>query len=163
MTTTPGTAPGPNPESPSAPRPSRSVLDWIEWAGNKLPEPAILFALLALAVIVLSAIGSSAGWSVQPVKPQIVMQAQMDAQGNGVLDATGQAVQVARRDGLGKPVVDLVNSGEPITPKSLLNAEGVYWMLSSMLRNFAQMPALPLILSRCWASGWRSGSDFSLR
>ncbi len=35
--------------------------------------------------------------------------------------------------------------GEAIEPRSLLTAEGLYFMFSSMLRNFATMPALPLL------------------
>jgi aminobenzoyl-glutamate transport protein len=123
----------------------RGVLDWIEWAGNKLPEPSILFALLALTVIILSAVGSAAGWSVQPVKPEIVMEAQLDANGIQVRDAAGEVVQVAKKDENGQIKVDLVESGAPLEVKSLLTADGIYWMFSSMLRSFAHMPALPLI------------------
>jgi aminobenzoyl-glutamate transport protein len=125
--------------------PTRGVLDWIEWAGNKLPDPSILFMLLALAVILLSAVGSAADWSVQPVKPQVVMETQQDAQGNAVTDAAGIALQVPKKDADGNIQVELVESGAPLEVKSLLTADGIYWMFSSMLRNFAQMPALPLI------------------
>ncbi|MDH5177143.1 MAG: AbgT family transporter, partial [Gammaproteobacteria bacterium] len=48
---------------------SSSVLDSIEHLGNKLPEPAILFCWLSLIVIVIAAIGTALGWSVQPLKP----------------------------------------------------------------------------------------------
>ena len=123
----------------------RGVLDWIEWAGNKLPEPTILFMLLALTIVILSAVGSAAGWSVQPVKPQVVMEAQLDAQGQQALDASGKVIQVAKKDAQGQMEVTLVKSGDPLEVKSLLTADGIYWMFSSMLRNFAQIPALPLI------------------
>jgi len=123
----------------------RGMLDWIEWAGNKLPDPSILFMLLALTVIVLSAVGSAAGWSVQPVKPQVVMEAQVDAQGKSVIDENGVALQTPKKDANGQIQVELVESGAPLEVKSLLTADGIYWMFSSMLRNFAQMPALPLI------------------
>lgn len=123
----------------------RGVLDWIEWAGNKLPDPSILFMLLALAVIVLSAIGSAADWSVQPVKPQVVMETQRDAQGNALTDTAGLALQAPKKDADGNIQVELVESGAPLEVKSLLTTDGIYWMFSSMLRNFAQMPALPLI------------------
>lgn len=121
------------------------MLDWIEWAGNKLPEPSILFMLLALAVIIVSAVGSAADWRVQPVKPQVVMETQRDAQGNALTDAAGIELQVPKKDADGKIQVDLVESGAPVEVKSLLTSDGIYWMFSSMLRNFAQMPALPLI------------------
>lgn len=115
----------------------RGVLDWIEWLGNKLPEPALLFALLAFLVVLLSALGSVLEWQVQPVKPVLETQA--------LLQADGSTLQQPVLDASGRPVLDLVASGAPIQPRSLLTADGIYWMLSSALRNFAQMPALPLI------------------
>jgi len=115
----------------------RGVLDWIEWLGNKLPEPALLFALLAFVVVLLSALGSAMEWQVQPVKPVLETQA--------VLQADGSTLQQPVLDAKGRPVLDLVAQGAPIQPRSLLTADGIYWMLSSALRNFAQMPALPLI------------------
>ena len=133
-----------NTEQPKTAR-SRGVLDWIEWAGNKLPDPSILFMLLALTVILLSAVGSAADWSVQPVKPQVVMETQRDAQGNALTDATGTVLQAPKKDAAGNIQIELVESGAPLEVKSLLTADGIYWMFSSMLRNFAQMPALPLI------------------
>ena len=115
----------------------RGVLDWIEWLGNKLPEPALLFALLAFLVVLLSALGSALDWQVQPVKPVLETQT--------VLHADGSTLQQPVLDDNGRPVLDLVASGAPIQPRSLLTADGIYWMLSSALRNFAQMPAMPLI------------------
>lgn len=100
------------PAPPAATRSARA-LDLIERIGNKLPEPAVLFVLLAAFVVVLSAVGAAAGWSVAPVRP----------------------------DGAG----GLVPAGAPVEPRSLLTADGVYWMLSSMLRNFTTLPALGLI------------------
>ena len=121
----------------SAPIRRRGVLDWIEWLGNKLPEPALLFALLAFLVVLLSALGSAMEWQVQPVKPVLETQA--------VVQADGSTLQQPVLDANGRPALDLVASGTPIQPRSLLTADGIYWMLSSALRNFALMPALPLI------------------
>ncbi|WP_395791487.1 AbgT family transporter [Aquimonas sp.] len=123
--------------SPSATPTRRGVLDWIEWLGNKLPEPALLFALLAFLVVLLSFAGSQLQWSVQPVKPVLQMQE--------IVQADGSTVNQPVLDASGRPELDLVASGAPIEPRSLLTADGVYWMLSSALRNFALMPALPLI------------------
>lgn len=127
----------PSPPPSPALRERRGVLDWIEWAGNKLPEPALLFALLALIVIVLSALGSALDWQVQPVKPVMVTEA--------VAQADGTILQRPVLDGRGRPQIRLEDSGAPIEPRSLLTVDGIYWMLSSMLRNFTMMPALPLI------------------
>jgi len=133
------------PQSGSTNNNKRGILDWIEWAGNKLPEPSILFMLLALTVVALSAIGSAADWSVQPVKPQIVMEAKLNEQGQPRLDSSGKAIEVPKKDADGDLQVELVKSGDPLHVKSLLTTDGIYWMFSSMLRNFAHMPALPLI------------------
>lgn len=97
----------------------RGVLDWIEWAGNKLPDPSILFMLLALTIIILSAVGSAAGWSVQPVKPQVVMETQLDGQGKPVTDAAGLVVQVPKKDANGQIQVELVKSGAPFGSEEL--------------------------------------------
>jgi len=115
----------------------RGVLDWIEYFGNKLPEPALLFALLALLVVLLSAIGAALEWQVQPVKPTILS--------SEVIGVDGIAQAKPTLDENGRPQVTLVPSGNPLAPQSLLTVDGIYWMLSSMLRNFSQMPALPLI------------------
>lgn len=125
------------PDTPPGRR--RSFLDWIEFIGNKLPEPALLFALLAAVVVALSAIGAALDWQVQPVKPTVVMET--------VVGADGTTTQVPKLDTRGAPMVDLVETGAPIRPQSLLTVDGIYWMLSSALRNFAQMPALPLIFT----------------
>jgi aminobenzoyl-glutamate transport protein len=97
-----------------------SLLDRIERLGNKLPEPPILFCWLAFFVVIGSALGAAVGWSVQPLKP----------------------VAVTGPEGLS---VTLVAAGAALEPRSLLTAEGLYFMFSSMLRNFATMPALPLV------------------
>lgn len=125
----------------------RSILDWIEFIGNKLPEPALLFVLLALVVIVLSAVGSSMGWQVQPVQLTIEKVAKLDDAGAPILGADGKPVMVAKLGPDGHPVTKLVNAGAPIEPKSLVTVDGIYWMLSSMLRNFTSLPALGLIFT----------------
>ncbi len=126
---------------PSGQSARRSILDWVEWLGNKIPEPAILAAI----VVVLSGIGARMGWSVQPVRPTLEMVERLDATGAVVLGADGKPELTPRLNESGKPVLKLEASGTPLTPRSLVSGEGVYWMLSSMLRNFASLPALPLV------------------
>jgi aminobenzoyl-glutamate transport protein len=112
--------------------PRRSVLDWIEQLGNRLPEPAILFAILAGAVVAISAVGSALDWTVQPVTPVLS-------------SPSAAAATAAASDAATRSVMTLVPSGPELGPRSLLSIDGVYWMFSSMLRNFASMPALPLL------------------
>ena len=130
-------------ESKSQPR--RSALDWIEFVGNKLPEPAIIFVILAALIIAIAALGDALGWEVTPVQPRIVTEAVVDAAGTPVLDDAGKPVVRPLLDASGAPQTELVPNGAPIAPRSLLTGEGIYWMLSSMLRNFTGLPALGLI------------------
>lgn len=65
----PKTTPGSN---QSEPRPSgwfARFLAVVEWLGNLLPHPVTLFALFALGVVVLSAIASWAGLTVEDPRP----------------------------------------------------------------------------------------------
>ncbi len=117
----------------------------IERIGNRLPEPTLLFVILALLVVALSAVGSVAGWQVQPLRVETVTAPVLGATGAPVLGADGQAVEAPVLGADGRPEVRLVASGEPVRPRSLLTADGVYWMLSSMLRNFVTLPAVPLV------------------
>ncbi len=135
----------------SASKRATSFLDRIERIGNSLPEPALLFALLAVVVVAVSAIGSAAGWKVHPVVPKVVLAPVLDGQGKPVVDATGRPLTAPQLDARGRPEVALVEQtdkdGAPVElrPRSLLTSDGVYWMLSSMVRNFTGLPALGLV------------------
>ena len=135
----------------SSPHKSTSILDRIERLGNSLPEPAILFAMLAALVVVVSALGSAAGWKVQPVIPTVVLVPELDRAGRPVQDAAGKPSMVPKLNDRGRPEVILVSqtdkSGAPVElrPRSLLTSDGFYWMLSSMVRNFTGLPALGLV------------------
>jgi len=148
-TATPTSSPPPFPLPP--PSPSKGILDRLERLGNALPEPALLFALLAAIVIVVSAVGSAAGWSVQPVKPTVELITQLDPTGQPVLNDAGQPVQIPKLNSRNRPEVTLVpqldKAGKPVLlePRSLLTSDGIYWMLSSMVRNFTGLPALGLV------------------
>ncbi|QHZ57119.1 AbgT family transporter [Brevibacillus sp. NSP2.1] len=84
----------------------RGILKWIETVGNKLPHPFMLFVILCLALMVISAILSAMNLSV--VHP---------------------------------------GKGEAVAVKSLLSVEGIHWILTSMLKNFIEFPALGLVLA----------------
>jgi len=135
----------------SSPHKSKAILDRIERLGNSLPEPALLFAMLAALVVVVSALGSAAGWKVQPVIPTVVLVPELDPAGRPVEDAAGKPSVVPKLNDRGRPEVALVGQtdkgGAPVElrPKSLLTGDGLYWMLSSMVRNFTGLPALGLV------------------
>lgn len=96
-----------------------TFLDKFERFGNKLPDPATLFLIGAGIVIVLSQIGASSGWSIQPVKPQAIP---------------------------GETGLKLVPEGDPIEAVGLLSAEGIYWMFANLVKNFIEFPPLGIVL-----------------
>lgn len=98
------------------------VLDGIERIGNLLPDPVFLFLFAALAVVVLSAVGTGLGWSVQPLVPTLV--------GEGASSR-----------------VELVAEGQPISARSLLTSEGLYWALANSVKNFINFAPLGVVLT----------------
>ena len=134
-----------NTTAPPPPASRRGFLDWVEWIGNKLPEPALLFAILAAIVVIMSAVGAALEWRVQPVQIRVQMTEKLDGSGRPELDAEGKPVMTPRLRPDGRPETRLEDHGTPLQPHSLLTSEGIYWMLSSMLKNFTNLPALPLV------------------
>ncbi len=124
---------------------SERILDTIERVGNMLPEPVILFALLTVAVFLLSGIGTWAQWEVQPLKLEPLTIQMLDASGQPIVDAAGKPLMEIVRAADGTVERKLVPQGDTLKPRSLLTSEGVYWFFSSMLGNFTRSPALGLI------------------
>jgi len=82
----------------------RRFLNFIEKVGNALPHPAILFVLLALATLILSAIGAFLGWS-------------------GVNPATGEPVDVVNllsRDGIHRIILGMVANYTSFAPLGIV-------------------------------------------
>jgi aminobenzoyl-glutamate transport protein len=99
-------------------------LDWIEWIGNKLPDPITLFLIGTVTVMLLSHLAYLQQWQVIPQLPRQVMEMVEDETGQlkevPVLDpVTGQPVLEWRtmtrtmREYLSEPVLD--EEGEVIT------------------------------------------------
>ena len=124
-----------NPTNSSA---SKGILGFIEWLGNKLPDPVFLFIGATVIIMALSAVGDSMGWSVQPQRVRAVTEA--------VTAADGSVTQVPKLDPGGKPLTELVPSGSPVAPRSLLSGEGIYWLLANMVRNFVNFAPLGVVL-----------------
>ena len=92
-------------------------LDRIERLGNALPDPTTLFLLGAVAVVLLSQLAVSLDWTVEKTISREVVDSM-----TGV--ATRELAQ------------------QPVKALSLLSADGVYWMLDSMVDNFVRFPPL---------------------
>jgi aminobenzoyl-glutamate transport protein len=110
-------------------------LDAIEWVGNQLPDPALLFVMGALLVMVLSQVGVWMEWSVQPVRPQLVAQVGADG------------IAIAPESTSGRPKIELVPHGEPLKPVSLLTSDGLFWAISNMVKNFINFAPLGIVLT----------------
>jgi aminobenzoyl-glutamate transport protein len=80
------TPPGVTSEAPSQQRRItrwQRVLDAIERAGNRLPDPVLIFVWLIGAVIALSVVGATAGWeTVNPVTGQHIRATSLLSSGN---------------------------------------------------------------------------------
>lgn len=118
--------------------PSRGLLGLIERVGNKLPDPTFLFIGMLALVIAASAIGSAVGWTVQPVRPRVVMETRVDS--------SGVEVRTPRLDEAGRHVIELADHGDPLRPRSLLTRDGIYWMFANMVRNFINFAPLGVVL-----------------
>lgn len=116
----------------------RGFLGFIERIGNKLPDPVFLFIGATVLVMALSAAGSMFGWQVQPLRPQVVTET--------VMGAGGEEEVRPRLDASGRPSIELVETGDPLTPRSLLSGQGVYWLVSNMIRNFLNFPPLGVVV-----------------
>jgi len=60
--------------TPPRDRPRRGLfdrfLDLVEWLGNLLPHPVTLFALICVAVLLISGLAGELGWQVQDPRPE---------------------------------------------------------------------------------------------
>jgi len=102
----------------------KGILDLIEWIGNKLPDPAVLFLIGAAIVMLASQIAVWTDWQVQPKTAVSVVD-----------EATGEAS------------IQFADKGAPIRAESLLTADGLYWCLTSMVKNFMGFAPLGIVLT----------------
>ena len=99
------------------------LLDLVERVGNKLPDPITLFLIGTIVVMVLSHAAAVAGWQVEKILPEQV----------GV-------------DAGGEPILEWKSTGEVFGPTSLLDADGLFWSISSLVDNFMDFPPLGVVL-----------------
>lgn len=119
-------------------RASGGLLDVIERVGNRLPDPATLFLVGTLFVILLSAVAAGAGWSVQPKLPVPATEE--------IVAADGTVTTRPILDEEGAPVLAWQETGEPLVATSLLTRDGIFWVLANLVRNFTAFPPLGVVL-----------------
>jgi aminobenzoyl-glutamate transport protein len=120
-------------------------LDAIERLGNRLPDPTTLFVLGGIAVLVLSQVAAGLGWTVEKTTSREVRERVLAPDGSPQLDPSGEA--------LTRPVIDPATGAPrfervevPIRATGLLDAEGVYWVLKNLVKNFMDFAPLGVVL-----------------
>jgi aminobenzoyl-glutamate transport protein len=112
---------------------AQRALAWVERAGNRVPNPAILFLALCLGVIVLSQVLDWIGVSVtsEIIDPGAAVEQNQD----GVSDLPPGAA-----DG------DYAVETETFTVQGLLTGDGIRFMFTSFVPNFLGFTAMGVIL-----------------
>ncbi len=108
----------------------QKVLDGIEKAGNKVPHPVMIFVYLIIGVIVLSAILSALGVG---VTEQVLVPASPGVVELEYLGETSEPALVS----VEPPSTDYVIEEVTITIRSLLSVEGIRFLFTSFVNNFA--------------------------
>lgn len=112
-------------------------LGWIERIGNKLPDPATLFLMGTLGIMVLSAVAVSMDWSVTHELPRVV-----EGSDEVVWEVQYETATVTLEDG----TTEERDVPKVSRPTSLLTADGIYWLLKNLVKNFMEFPPLGIVL-----------------
>ena len=126
-------------ESPPKRGGMQRMLDGIEKVGNKVPHPAIIFVGLCVLVIVLSAILAAFDVSVTydvAVQPPLV--AEQEYVGGSVVPEPVISPEQYLNDEM-----DIVQETTEI--ESLLNADGIRFLFSSFVNNFASFSVVAVV------------------
>jgi aminobenzoyl-glutamate transport protein len=119
----------------------RTMLDRIETLGNKVPHPAIIFLGLCVGVIVLSAILSAIGvsitYEVAEDPPVLVEESEGTEVGSSEPDLAVPADPYAEDE------VEIVTETTEI--ESLLSVDGVRFIFTSFVQNFASFTVVAVI------------------
>lgn len=123
--------------------PSKGLLNWIEKAGNKVPNPTIMFLYLIALIAVLSAILSWVGVS---VTDEVVTPLPHDqfAQVNEQFGGTWQIFDTTT----GQPanVPDYTVETRTVEVQNLISIEGIRFFFSSFVDNFAGFGVVAVVL-----------------
>lgn len=129
--------PGPAPSS-SASTNGGGLLNLIEKVGNKLPDPATLFLLGTIFVMLISWVAAEQDWTVTEERPFQVMEE--------VVLEDGTVVEQPAHDENGDAVIEWRATGRAFTATSLLSRDGLDWAISSMVENFINFAPLGVVL-----------------
>ena len=138
----------------------RGWLDRIEALGNALPDPATLFALGALAVMLLSQVAVSLNWEVEKTVRQSVTASVPGSDGAPLIDpVSGAEVRIGVVDpASGVPLRQTVTV--PVRARSLLTADGLYYALDHLVSAFVNFAPLGVVLVGMLGIGVAERSGF---
>ena len=130
-------------DTPESSTGKSGLLDWIERAGNKVPNPTIMFVYLIGVIALLSAVLSWAGVSVTdevvtPVPTEKLSQVAEHLGGTWTLydSVTGEPAEVP----------DFVVSTQTFPVRNLISVEGARFFFSSFVDNFAGFGVVAVVL-----------------
>jgi aminobenzoyl-glutamate transport protein len=132
----------------------QKVLDVVEKVGNKVPHPAIIFLLLIAIVVVLSAVLELTGTRhsyevIVPATREIETGAAPDASPSDTgTTVTYQAIEAENYS----------IETRTVSVKSLLTAEGIRFIYSSLIPNFMGFTAVGLMIVALVGAGVAEGS-----
>jgi aminobenzoyl-glutamate transport protein len=134
------------PDSPETePEPQRTfsqrMLDGIERAGNKVPHPVMIFIYLIGIVIVVSAILSAFGLEVTEER----LQPGLTATEERWVGGSTRPITQAEFEDYGIQI-EYVLVEEDVAVRSLLSIDGVRFMLTSFVNNFAGFSVVAVII-----------------
>jgi len=104
---------------------SRGLLGWIERIGNRLPDPATLFLIGTVLVMIASAVAAKTHWVVEERLPEQAAA------------ALGQAADAQ---------VQWLSTGKTYEARNILTRDGLFWAISSMVDNFINFAPLGIVL-----------------
>jgi len=127
------------------------LLDVIERAGNKVPHPVMMFLYLIIGVIVLSAVLGFAGVS---VTDEIAVPNQVQVDPNYYEDSTQPTLPAGDPNYTGDYTIKQVT----IPIKSLLSVEGIRFIFTSFVPNFAGFGVVAVTFVALMGAGVAEGS-----
>jgi aminobenzoyl-glutamate transport protein len=107
-------------------------LGWIERIGNRLPDPATLFLIGTVLVMIASAVAAKSEWVVEERLPE-----------QTAATALGQA---AYGEAEADTSVKWVATGKTYEANNILTRDGLFWAISSMVKNFINFAPLGIVL-----------------
>jgi len=109
-----------------------SWLGWIERIGNRLPDPATLFLIGTVLVMIASAVVAKSGFVVEERLPEQT--------------ATAALGQAAYGEAEPDTSVKWVATGKTYEANNILTRDGLFWAISSMVKNFINFAPLGIVL-----------------